>query len=318
MGSGADKDVDCVIVGGGPAGLSAALVLGRARRRTLIVDAGRQSNLAAPGIGGLLGFDARPPGELYASGRDELRCYPSVEVAAGEVVTARVDDGGFTVELDDGRSASARRILLATGVDYQTPDLPGAQELWGTSVFHCPFCHGWEFRDQPLAVLASGDKALHAALLIRGWTDDLVVLSDGPSGMDPPALDLLAAAGVAVDERSVAAVEAADGRLAGVRFDDGSRLERSGLLVATTLRRRGDLADQLGVVSHDSGPVVTDPVDVDKLGRTTVPGVFAAGDLCSQTPQVAAAIAAGSVAATAIVESLLAQDVGLPFPPRSD
>ncbi len=307
--------LDCVIVGGGPAGLSAALVLGRARRRTLLVDAGRQSNLPASGVGGLLGFDGRPPGELHLAGRRDVRCYPSVELVSGEVVRAGVSDGGFTVELGDGRRVAARRILLATGVDYQTPDLPGAQDLWGTSVFHCPFCHGWEFRDQPLAVLADGDKAVHAALLIRGWTDDVVVLSHQ---IDPDGRALLAAAGVSIDERTVAGVQAVDGRLAAVLFDDGSQLERTGLLVSTTLRRRGDLARQLGVLCHDSGPVVTDPVDVDKLGRTTVPGVSAAGDLCSQTPQVAAAIAAGSVAATAIVESLLAHDVGLPFPPRSE
>lgn len=156
-------------------------------------------------------------------------------------------------------------------------------------------------------MLADGDKAVHAALLIRGWTDDVVVLSDD-----------IDAAGVTVDDRAVAGVQCRDGRLSAVVFDDGARLERNGLLVATTLRQRGDLAQQLGVFSHDGGPVVTDPVDVDKLGRTTVAGVSAAGDLCTQTPQVAAAIAAGSVAATAIVESLLAHDVGLPFPPRSD
>lgn len=309
---------DCVIVGGGAAGLSAALVLGRARRTTLLVDAGTQSNLAAASIGGLLGFDGRPPTELYARGRDELLGYPSVECRTGTVTGARRDEGGFTVELSDGRPARARRVLLATGVDYLTTDIAGAQPLWGTTVVHCPFCDGWELRDQPLAVLARGDKAVHAALLVRGWTDDLVVLTDGPGGLGPSEVRQLSAAGIAVDERAVAGVEAQDGKLAAVAFDDGTRMARGGLVIATTLKRSSRLAEQLGAACHDSGPVVTDPIDVDKLGRTTIPGLFAAGDVCTQTPQVAGAIAAGSAAATAIVQSLLSEDFGLPFPPRSD
>lgn len=309
---------DCVVVGGGAAGLSAALVLGRARRSTLLVDAGQQSNLAAHGIGGLLGFDGRPPVELYERGRRELRAYPSVELLRGTVTDAGRGEAGFTVDLADRDPVWARRLLLATGVDYQTPDLPGVADLWGTTVVHCPFCHGWELRDQPLAVLARDDKALHAALLVRGWTDDLVVLTDGPGGIDDDGRRRLGAAGVVVDERPVSGVEADDGRLAAVLFDDGSRMARSGLMIATTLGRSCRLAERLGAVCHDSGPVVTDPIDVDKLGRTTVPGLFAAGDVCTQTPQVAGAIAAGSAAATAIVESLLSEDFGLPFPPRSD
>ncbi len=309
---------DCVIVGGGAAGLSAALVLGRARRRTLLIDAGRQSNLPAHGIGGLLGFDGRSPAELYAQGRRELGAYPDVECVTDTATEAWRGEGGFTVALAGGRRVGARQLLLAGGVDYQTPDIPGTQELWGTTVVHCPFCHGWELRDQPLAVLARGDKALHSALLVRGWTADLVVLTDGPDGIDAEAAAALAAAGIAVDEREVAAVQARDGRLAAVVFADGTSMARSGLVVTTTLERRSRLAEQLGAACHSGGPVVTDPIDVDKLGRTTVPGLFAAGDVCTQTPQVANAIATGSVAATAMVESLLAEDFGLPFPPRSE
>lgn len=309
---------DCVVVGGGAAGLSAALVLGRARRHTLVIDAGQQSNLPAHGIGGLLGFDGRSPADLYAQGRLELEAYPSVQCVTATATDASRGEGGFTVALSDGRRVWARQLLLAGGVDYHTPEIPGIPELWGTTVVHCPFCHGWELRDQPLAVLARGDKALHAALLVRGWTADLVVLTDGPDGIGPDDVRTLAAAGISVDERPVAAVQARDGRLAAVLFDDGSRLPRSALVVATTLQRRCRLAEQLGAACHSDGPVVTDPIDVDKLGRTTVPGLFAAGDACTQTPQVANAIATGSAAATAIVESLLAQDFGLPFPPRSD
>lgn len=311
---------DCVVIGGGPAGLSAALVLGRARRHILLVDAGRQSNLPAVGVGGLLGFDGRPPGQFYELARQELRAYPSVEFVNDEVTSAGGDEGDFTVLLAGGRSARARRLLLAGGVDYRPPELPGLAELWGDTVFHCPFCHGWEFRDQPLGVLADGDKGLHAALLARAWTGDLVLLTDGSTEIEGDALRRLMAAGVRLDQRRVAGLRARDGRLDSVVFVDGSRLPRTGLLVAATPHRRGDLAEQLGLLTHDSGPVVVDPIDVDHLGRTTVGGVFAAGDLCTQIPQVANAIATGSIAATAIVQSLLSDDPplgsGLPYPSR--
>ncbi len=305
---------DCIIVGGGAAGLSAGLVLGRARRHTLLVDAGEQSNLAAHGIGGLLGHDGRSPAELYATGRRELAAYPSVELRTGEVVSGERIDGVFVLELGDGRRERTRRVLLATGMEYRPPPLPGLAALWGRSVFHCPFCHGWEAREQPLAVFAQGGKAVHAALLLRGWSDDIVLLTDGPAGLDDDDRLRLATAGVRIDERPVAELAARDGELAAIVFADGSRLERRGLLVATTLHQRSRLAEQLGAGSGDSTPVAVDPVDVDQLWRTTAPGVFAAGDVSAQMPQVAAAIAAGSLAATAVVQSLLAEDVGLPVP----
>ena len=162
-----DTNWDCIVVGGGAAGLSAALVLGRARRRTLLVDAAGQSNLPAEGIGGLLGHDGRPPAELYAAGREELAAYPTVELRAGSVVGGARRGEGFALELADGARETARRVLLATGLEYRYPALPGAAERWGGSVFHCPFCHGWEHRDEPLGVLERGSSGAHRALLRR-------------------------------------------------------------------------------------------------------------------------------------------------------
>jgi thioredoxin reductase len=270
---------DRVIVGGGSAGLSAALVLGRARRRTLLIDAGQQSNLSATGIGGLLGHDGRRPAELYEMGRREPAAYPSVEPR--------------------------------TGMQYRPQQVPGLAELWGRSVFHCPFCHGWEVRDQPLAVLAHGDKGCHAALLLRGWSDDVVLLTNGPAGLDEADRGRLAAAGVPIDERPVAELLSEGGELAAIAFADGARLRRRGLLVATTLHQRSPLAEQLGADAAPPSGVAADPVGVDPICHTAAPGVFAAGDLSTQMPQVAAAIAAGSLAATAVVQSLLADDYGL-------
>jgi thioredoxin reductase len=314
-----NSDWDCVVVGGGAAGLSAALVLGRARRRTLLVDAGQQSNLAAHGVGGLMGHDGRPPAELYETGRRELAAYPSVELRTGEVVAGERAGDVFELELADGRRERTRRVLLATGMEYRPPNIKGLRECWGTSVFHCPFCDGWELRDQPLAVLARGEKAIHSALLLRGWTDDLVLLTDGTADLDDEDRGRLAAAGVKIDERPVAELVGHDGELEAVRFTDGGRLECRGLLAATTLHQRSPLAEQLGAEPGEATPFGEMPVKVDGLCRTTAPGVFAAGDLSTQLPpQVASALAAGSLAAVSVVQSLLADDCGLPVPDWSE
>lgn len=311
-----NNEWECAIVGGGAAGLSAALVLGRARRRTLVIDAGEQSNRAAHGIGGLLGHDGRPPADLYADGRRELAEYPSVQVIDGQVTGATTDDGPtFRLELADGSVHHAQRILLAGGMQYETTDIPGLDEHWGRSVFHCPFCHGWEARDQALAVLADGDRAVHMALMLRGWTDDIVVVTNGPSGLDDDQYRALTAVGVRVDDRKIIEFASHDGTLASVVFADGDELKRQGVLVASALRQRTDLAAQLGVRIAPPGPAVVDAVMVDQINRTSVPGVFAAGDVCAQMPQVASAIAAGSAAAAAIVQSLLHDQFGLPVMP---
>nr|WP_194945924.1 NAD(P)/FAD-dependent oxidoreductase [Mycolicibacterium malmesburyense]CRL71379.1 methyltransferase [Mycolicibacterium malmesburyense] len=306
-----DRVRDCIVVGGGAAGLSAALVLGRARIRTLLVDAGAQSNLPAHGIGGLLGHDGRPPAELYALGREELSEYPSVEVLAGEVVGGERTDGGFVLRLADGRIERARRVLLATGMEYRPPSLPGLAELWGRSAFHCPFCHGWEVRDQPLAVLARGERAVHSSLLLHQWSDDIVLLTDGPADLDHAQRRRLGAAGVVTDERRVAEFVGTAGNLESVMFADGGRLPRAAVLVATTLHQRSSLAEQLGAALGEPTPLAQDPVHVDALYRTSAQGVFAAGDVVAQMPQVATAVAAGSAAAAAVVQSLVEEDFPL-------
>ncbi|CAN5124610.1 hypothetical protein BH11ACT7_BH11ACT7_34510 [soil metagenome] len=302
-----------MIVGGGAAGLSAALVLGRARRRILVVDSGQQSNLSAHGIGGLLGFDGRSPAELYAAGRAELRAYPSVEVRDGTVVDAIAAEGGFTVELADGARVNTKRIVLATGMEYRPPALAGLSELWGGSVFHCPFCHGWEVREQPLAVCANGERGVHSALLLRGWSDDVVLLTNGPADLNAEQVEKLSAAGVSVDDRAIASLAGADGQLTDVVFADGARLPRRGLLVATTLHQRSSLAARLGAEFNPPGPVAVDALKTDPFCRTTVPGVFAAGDVSAQMSQVAAAAAAGSLAGAAVMQTLMAEDFGLPI-----
>ena len=269
-----------------------------------MIDSGRPSNSAAHGIGGLLGHDGRPPGEFYDLGREELQRYPNIEIRSGTVLTAQRRDTEFDVELADGTRERAKRVLLAMGMEYRLPGIPGLAELWGNSVFHCPFCHGWEVRDQPLAVLAEGEQGVHMAMLLRGWSDDVVLLSRTAGALGADQRARLRFAGIALDERDVTELASEQGELSAVVFADGSRLPRRGLLVAAALRQRTDLAAQLGVTFVAPGPVSADAVEVDALSRTSVPGVFAAGDVCTQMPQVAAAIASGSAAAASVVASL--------------
>jgi thioredoxin reductase len=300
-----DTTWDCIVVGAGAAGLSAALVLGRARRRTLVIDAGLPSNRHAHGIGGLLGHDGRAPRELYAAGRDELATYPSVELRTGEVVDGERHETHFTLGLADGSHESARRVLLATGMDYRPPALPGVAERWGRSVFHCPFCHGWEVRDQPLGVLDRGATGLQRALLLRAWSDDVTLLTDGPSELDAEGAERLAAAGVTLDERPVAGLRGPGDPLTAVPFADGEERPCGGLLVPAMMHQRSPLAARLGATLADAGPIVADAAEVGAGLETSVPGLFAAGDVNGEMPSVANAIAAGSKAAAGVVHSLI-------------
>ena len=306
-----DMAWDCIVVGAGAAGLSAALVLGRARQRTLVVDAGHQSNRNADGIGGLLGHDRRPPAELYAAGRRELAAYPTVELRTGEVVDGERQDGGFALDLADGSRETARRVLLATGMEYRHPDLPGIAERWGRSVFHCPFCHGWEVRDRPLAVLDRGASGAGRGLLLRFWSDDVTLLTDGPAELDAADAERLSSAGVVVDERRVEALRGPDASLTAIEFADGGQRACGGLLVPVTLHQRSTLAERLGAASAGPTPIVADAVAIDGGFETGVPGVSAAGDVSGQMPSVANAIAAGSGAAAMIVHGLMAEAHGL-------
>ena len=299
-----DATWDCIVVGGGAAGLSAALVLGRARRRTLVVDAGGQSNHVAHGIGGLLGHDGRPPTAYYAAARQELAAYPNVEVRRGTVRGGERHGDAFALELDDGARETAHRVLLATGMDYRPPAVPGIAERWGRSVFHCPFCHGWEVRERPLGVLDRGPSGVQRALLLRMWSDDVTLLTGEPAQLTPEERERLRTAQVSVDERPVVGLRGPGDTLAAVVFADGTERVCGGLLVPVTMHQRSPLADQLGAAAAAPGPIAADAVETGPAFETSVPGLFAAGDLSGQMPSVANAVASGSAAAAMVVHSL--------------
>lgn len=288
-------DFEALVIGGAAAGLSAALVLGRARVRTLVVDAGEPSNRSAPAIGGLLGQDGTSPGALYAAGREQLTELPAVELRDG-VVTAIESGDGFRATLAGGETVTAARVLIAGGMRYGVPDVPGLSELWGDRAFMCAYCHGWEHRDQKIAILGAAGAA-HRVPLLRSWTSDLVVLANGEPTDELDGID------VPVDDRPVASVAA--GR---VRFADGGGLEVDALHVVAPMAPRDGLVAGLGLETTDSQQG-TGVAVADKFGATSVPKVFAAGDAVG-AGNVAAAIATGSLAGTGLHRSLVFPEDG--------
>jgi thioredoxin reductase len=281
--------LDAVVVGGGPAGLSAALVLGRARRRVLVLDTERPANAASTGIGGLLGHDGSAPADLRRAGRAQLAEHPTVEVRHCEVVGAAPVPEGLAVRLAGGAAAQTRALVLAHGLRYDPPPLPGIQELWGRSVFHCPFCDGWEVRDRALAVHGNGPEAARSALVLAGWSNDVVLLTDGPARLNGER-SVLARAGVQVREEPIRVLDGRDGRLEQIEFAGGPPERRDALFVRTRRGQPNGLAAALGCTLTDGGTIVT-----DGDGRTGVPGVYAAGDTATERGRsVANAIGAGS------------------------
>jgi thioredoxin reductase len=225
------------------------------------------------------------------------------------VSAASSTEGGFNVTLTDGSVELTARMVLATGMSYRLPELPGLAERWGRAVFHCPFCHGWEVRDRPLGVLDSDPATgVHRALLLTGWSADVTLLTNGPADLTEADLEHLSAAGVTVDERPVAEVHGSGDELSTIRFVDGTERPCGGLLVPAVLHQRSDLAAQLGVRFAEPNPIAADAIAIGPTGETSVPGVFVAGDASVGMPSVANAIAGGSNAAAAVVRSLLVED----------
>jgi thioredoxin reductase len=291
---------DVVIVGGGAAGLSAALVLGRSRRRVAVVDGGRPRNAPAAHMQGFLSRDGIPPREFLAAGRAEVRRY-GVEVIEDEVLEI---DAGFSVRLSGGDVLVARRILIAAGVGDELPDIPGARERWGLDFLHCPYCHGWEMRDQPIGVLATQNGSVQHAQLVRQLSDDVVFFSNTQTVSATERLQL-DARGISIVDGIVARLVIDDDRLAGVELDDGRVVARKALFMRPTILPHANvLLDRLGVEVDEAGSVV-----VDSTGRTSTTGVWAAGNVVAPRAQVIAAAGSGNAAAIAINADLVEEDV---------
>jgi len=300
-------ELDVVVIGGGAAGLSGALMLARARRSVVVVDAGTPRNAPAAGVHGLLGRDGTPPAGLLDRGRAEVRSYGG-EIVRGEVETVERDGDRFAVRVAGGGTLRARRLLVTTGLVDELPDVPGLRERWGRDVVHCPYCHGWEVRDRAIGVLATGPMSVHQALLFRQWSADVTLFTHRAPAPDPEQAERLAARGIAVVTGEVAALEVAGDRLTGVRLADGTVIAREVVAVAPRMVARAGLLESLGLraVEHPSG--AGEHVPADPTGRTEVAGVWVAGNVTDLTAQVGAAAAAGAFAAAQINVDLVTEE----------
>jgi len=297
-------DADVIIVGAGPAGLSAALVLGRACRQVLVFDHDRGRNRASHALHGFLTRDGTPPLELRRLGRQDLRQYDTVRLEVAEVTqAARRNNGAFEVVLRDQRRFTSRRLLIATGVVDNVPDVPGIQDFYGRSVFHCPYCDGWEVRGQPLAVYGCNRRGYRLSLELTGWTKDIVLCSDGDCELDVEQLAKLDRNGISVREQRIARLEGRDGRLERIVFVDGTSLARRALFFTTGQTQCSDLARSLGCELNEKGTVST-----GKYETTHIPGLYVAGDASRDVQWVVVAAAEGAEAAYAINQDFIKED----------
>ena len=309
IGSTHDHDHDVAVIGGGPAGLSAAIALARACRSVIVIDAGHPRNEPAEAVHGFLSREGVSPGELLALGREELGRYGG-RVVPGNAVAARRSNTGFEVTLDTDVLISARRLMVTSGLTDELPDVPGVRERWGNDVVHCPYCHGWEIRGRAIGVLASGPMAIHQAQLFRQWTDDLVLFTHTTDAPSPDQAEQLAARGIQVVPGVVARLEVADGLLRGVRLGDGRLVEREAIVVAPRMVAASPVLDSLGLkpAAHPLGSAIAETYEAGPTGETAVKGVWLAGNVHDIQTQVISSAAQGLAAAAALNSDLIAEE----------
>ena len=295
---------DCIIVGGGPAGLSAALLLGRCRRRVLLCDSGEPRNRWATAVNGFFSRDGVAPRDLLALARRQLAAYETVELRDLCVEDADRIDGEFVVSLPGGVRARSRTLLLATGVVDDVPSIEGFAEAYGRTVHHCPYCDGWEYRDRAIAVYARGDSGYGLTVGLTAWTDRIVLCTDGPSELDDARRTELDELGIALREETVERLDVADGEVRAVVLSDGSEVACEGVFFNTGQRQASALPAKFGCHFTSKGAVATGARE-----RTEVPGLYVAGDASKNSQLVAIAVAEGTEAGFEIHQELLRADV---------
>ncbi|MEM1348536.1 MAG: NAD(P)/FAD-dependent oxidoreductase [Myxococcota bacterium] len=301
---------DVLVLGGGPAGLSASLYLGRARKTVTVLDAGSPRHAVSKGVHNFLTRDGMSPAELRTQAWSQMEAYPSVRRVVARVTALQRDDERWVAHTERGEAHSGRTVVLSTGVVDEHPNIPGFAERWGHAIHHCPYCHGWEMRDLPLAVLAGEEAAGHLAPLLLGWSSDVVVLTHGAE-LSASTRSVLDVARIPVFESPVVRLEGEGRGLERVVLEDGTTLARRGLFVASP-QHQVPLVDGLGLELNEQGYVV-----VDDFGATSVPGIWAAGDVTSRAQQVIEAAAQGAKVAVAINAALTMGDSPTRDPSRA-
>jgi len=290
---------DAIIIGGGPAGLSAALVLGRAKRRVLVCDAGRQRNRFSNAMHGYLTRDGIAPKEFLELARDEAAGY-GVEIQKITVKSARRVDEVFEITLEDDAPCRGRRLLIATGVTDHLPAIANVEEFYGRSVHHCPYCDGWEHRDQKIAVYA---KKAGPALALKTWSNEVMLFTDGHARFSKTDQEKLQRAGIPVRKDKIARLEGSHGNMTAIVFENGESVARDAMFFSTGQKQSCDLATGLGCLLNGRGTIET-----NKLGMVDIPGLYAAGDATHDVQLVIVAAAEGAKAGIAINESLQQED----------
>ena len=298
--------LDTAIIGGGAAGLSAALYLGRFRRQVIIFDTQRQANRFSHAAHSFFTRDGAAPSDLIAIGREQLRKYETVRLQMSEVFRVTPEPHHFVLTLADGATYEARKLLLATGLKDTLPPIPGIEPFWGRSVFHCPYCDGWELHDQPVGIISSGESALHVTKLLRLLTRDLVICTNGEAEFNEPQRALLDALHVRMIETPIDHLAGREAQVEQIVFADGSSLARSGIFIRPTSTQQSPIAAQLGCAISENGLV-----QVDEFGHTSVSGVYAAGDMANRFRQLVGAAMQGAAAASGIIMDLIAEDFGV-------
>lgn len=295
---------DCAIIGGGPAGLNAALVLGRAKRNVALLDNNSPRNAVTHASHGYLTRDGIEPGEFRRIAYEEVLRYPSVTHMDTKVITIEKAEHAFIIQTAAGEQIQARKIILAAGLKEEYPDIEGLHDFYGKSVFACPFCDGWELRDQPLAIVADVPGIFHRVKLLVNWSKDLIVCTNGGQNLSSEERNEMEARGIPIIDTPVASFSGDNGKLAKIHFVDGTHIERSGALISPALSSNAVFQEVLGYERNDLGGIVT-----NDMGKTTVAGVFAAGDSAYVMPsQLIIAAASGSKAAAAVVSELIEED----------
>lgn len=297
-----ERQYDSIIIGGGPAGLSAGLILGRSERNTLVCDSGEYRNAPAKHAHNYLTRDGTPPSELLKLGRRELDAYESVEYRPSKVTKVESITDGFAVTVEGAETVSTRTIILATGLSDILPAIEGLRDLWGSSVAHCPYCHGWEVRGESFAVYAPTAELLPYVKLLRQWSDDLTVLTDGKSWVDGETQKQLDANGISVIEDSVSGIKGTDTGVE-IHFESGDTLSRTVFWVNPGFHQRSPLAESLGCSFTKDGFIET-----DGEGRSSVDGVYVAGDAGRERHQVSFAVSDGAIAGISINADLTMMD----------
>ncbi len=291
---------DVIIIGGSYAGLSAAMSLGRALRKVLIIDSGDPCNRQTPHSHNFLTQDGEPPLGIAAKGRKQLEAYPTISFLEDKADKASRTAEGFRVEVSLGTAFIAKKLLFATGIKDIMPDIPGYAESWGISVLHCPYCHGYEVRNQPTGILANGDMAFEKARLIAQWTRELTVFTNGSSTLSEAQRSLLVRHHIDVIEKTIRSIATEEGHVSRLEFTDGSSHNLKAIYARPEFKQQSDIPQALGCAITQEGYI-----QVDDLKRTTVSGVYAAGDNTTMLRSVANAVAAGSMAGAFLNKELI-------------